>query len=125
MFGAKVKQALKGLTARNGGVDLTPTMPADVSAAVELYLEDAKNTGAAIAVACERASGTGRVIAWKATGAHAEIASLEHALAQRFRIFACVARKRAHLWWSLRGPCWLVGKGGKRVRPRLMSGLVD
>lgn len=84
MFGAKVKQALKGLTARNGGVDLTPTMPNDVSAAVELYLEDAKNTGAAIAVACERANGTGRVIAWKATGAHAEIASLEYALAQRF-----------------------------------------
>lgn len=92
MFGAKVKQALKGLTARNGGVDLTPTMPNDVSAAVELYLEDAKNTGAAIAVACERANGTGCVVAWKATGAYAEIASLEHALAQRFP-YLCVRRE--------------------------------
>ena len=92
MFGAKVKQALKGLTARNNGVDLTPTMLNDVSAAVELYLEDAKKTGAAIAVACERANGTGRVIAWKATGAHAEIASLEHALAQRFS-YLCVRRE--------------------------------
>lgn len=92
MFGAKVKQALKGLTARSGGVDLTPTMPADVSAAVELYLEDANNTGAAIAVACERANGTGRVIAWKATGARAEIEALEHVLAQRFP-YLCVRRE--------------------------------
>lgn len=92
MFGAKVKQTLKGLTARNNGVDLTPTMPNDVSAAVELYLEDAKNTGAAIAVACERANGTDRVAAWKATGARAEIEALEHVLAQRFP-YLCVRRE--------------------------------
>lgn len=92
MFGAKVKQALKGLTARNGGVDLTPTMPADVSAAVELYLEDAKIGGASIEVACEYVGGTDRVAAWKATGARAEIASHEHALAQRFP-YLCVRRE--------------------------------
>lgn len=92
MFGSKVKQALKGLTARNGGVDLTPTMPNDVSAAVELYLEDAKIDGASIEVACERANGTGRVAAWRATGARAEIEALEHVLAQRFS-YLCVRRE--------------------------------
>lgn len=92
MFGAKVKQALKGLAARNSGVDLTPTMPNDVSAAVELYLEDAKNTGAAIAVACERAKGTGRVIAWRATATRAGIESLEHTLTERFS-YLCVRRE--------------------------------
>lgn len=92
MFGSKVKQALKGLTARNGGVDLTPTMPADVSAAVELYLEDAKFNGALIEVACECVGGTDRVAAWKAMGARAEIEALEHTLAERFS-YLCVRRE--------------------------------
>lgn len=92
MFGSKVKQALKGLTARNGGANLTPTMPNDVSAAVELYLEDAKIDGASIEVACEYVGGTDRVAAWKATGARAEIEALEHALAQRFP-YLCVRRE--------------------------------
>ena len=92
MFGAKVKQALKGLTARNSGVDLTPTMPNDVSAAVELYLEDAKIGGASIEVACEYVGGTDRVAAWKATGARAEIETLERTLTERFA-YLCVRRE--------------------------------